>query len=97
MNVNWDWSNRSIRAIQSLAKQWNVDIWATGLATELNEENSHTFKRYESECVPVGNFDKAELDYSEVPFPDESYDNFFDPWASDQGVLDASFYYFNNN
>ncbi|KAF4500221.1 pathway-specific regulatory nit-4 [Fusarium agapanthi] len=45
MNViYWNWANRSIRAMLSLARELYIDIWAHGLAQEINEETRRQFE-----------------------------------------------------
>src|SRR4051794_6256984 len=53
MNTNWDWANRSIRAIRSLAAEWEVDIWTSDLEDDISEENRRQFEMYERACSPT--------------------------------------------
>ena len=49
MNINWNWANRSIQAIYSLAAQWKVDLSTLNLEHEVPEENLNYYNRYSSE------------------------------------------------
>jgi hypothetical protein len=53
MNINWNWANRSIRAINSLAAQWKVDLSTLDLEKEIADENWHQYSQYASECREV--------------------------------------------
>ncbi|OJJ50723.1 hypothetical protein ASPZODRAFT_11578 [Penicilliopsis zonata CBS 506.65] len=46
MNINWDWANRSIRAIRSLAAQWEVDLFVLDLERDIDEESRRQYERY---------------------------------------------------
>ncbi|RDW87945.1 hypothetical protein BP5796_03639 [Coleophoma crateriformis] len=46
MNIAWSWSNRSIRAMETLAKEWNIDLWTGNLKKEVSQESFDSFQRY---------------------------------------------------
>lgn len=50
MNINWNWANRSIRAIRSLAAQWKVDLSTLDLERVPDECRSQ-YNLYVSECI----------------------------------------------
>lgn len=93
MNVNWDWANRSIRAIQSLAAQWQVDIWAaSSLWNEISEESRRQFQMYEKSCLESGlKFDR-EADMPSIDIQSfEPFDELFSAWTHDQVFMDGLF------
>lgn len=50
MNINWNWANRSIRAIQSLAAQWKIDLSTLDLE-RVPDECSSQYNLYVSEFI----------------------------------------------
>lgn len=49
MNIAWNWSNRSIRAIASLAEEWKVNL---GIAdSDIPDTNLKAFRRYKDRDV----------------------------------------------
>ncbi|KAF5690916.1 pathway-specific regulatory nit-4 [Fusarium circinatum] len=90
MNVNWNWANRSIRAILSLAREWDIDIWAHGLAQEINEESRRQFERYEMDDLVVFHDQGAEGSFEHV----YSLDDIFESWTYDQCFGESSLDFF---
>ncbi|KAK4948021.1 hypothetical protein LTR10_013075 [Elasticomyces elasticus] len=91
MNTNWDWANRCIRAIQSLATQWQVDIWSSsGLIYDIPPENRRQFRMYEDSCLQANatGGDGGVVD----PF-----DEFFNAWTYDQAFMDGAFDFFDGS
>ncbi|KAF2793028.1 hypothetical protein K505DRAFT_245348 [Melanomma pulvis-pyrius CBS 109.77] len=89
MNENWDWANRSIRAIQSLATQWKVDIWASGLANDISKEHQQQFERYSKECRSTSLI--AEEGTAAQSTGVEMLDEAFNIWSYEQSALDVAF------
>ncbi|EXL96025.1 fungal-specific transcription factor domain-containing protein [Fusarium oxysporum II5] len=90
MNVNWNWANRSIRAILSLAREWDIDIWAHGLAQEINEESRRQFERYEMDDLVVFPDQGSESSFEHV----FSLDDIFESWTYDQCFGESSLDFF---
>lgn len=90
MNVNWNWANRSIRAILSLAREWEIDIWAHGLAQEINEESRRQFERYEMDDLVVFHDQGSEGSFEHV----YSLDDIFESWTYDQCFGESSLDFF---
>ncbi|KAF4340293.1 pathway-specific regulatory nit-4 [Fusarium beomiforme] len=80
MNVNWNWANRSIRAILSLATEWEIDIWAHGLGQEISEESRKQFERYEMDDLVVLHDQNSDSSFEHV----YSLDQIFESWTYDQ-------------
>lgn len=104
MNSNWEWANRSIRAIQSLATQWQIDIWSLSLRLhEINQINRRQYQVYEASCQLTG----PDLSYLSTPnsnYPDATQARladpcveFFDAWTYDQAFMDGTFDFFDGN
>ncbi len=98
MNLNWDWANRSVRAIQSLAAQWEVDIWAAGLEDHLSEEHRHQFEKYELSCLAPGTLPPSDSgqNYHKEAFLGETSVEFFDAWTHEYSFMDAGFNLFDD-
>ena len=96
MNINWDWANRSIRAVQSLAAQWKIDMSKSAILNEIGEEYKLSFQRYERSCPEFGPKlgwnDNS--DPSEHVRPSDPFDEFFTAWVNDQGMMDGTFDFF---
>ncbi|KAF4964264.1 hypothetical protein FSARC_7818 [Fusarium sarcochroum] len=90
MNVNWNWANRSIRAVLSLAAEWDIDIWAHGLAQEISDESRRQFERYELDDT-LNTQEKGSSDEIEQAY---SIDEIFDSWAYDQSFGESSINFF---
>ncbi|KAF5560755.1 pathway-specific regulatory nit-4 [Fusarium phyllophilum] len=90
MNVNWNCANRSIRAILSLAREWEIDIWAHGLAQEINEESRRQFERYEMDDLVVFHDQGSEGSFEHV----YSLDDIFESWTYDQCFGESSLDFF---
>ncbi|KAL3588304.1 hypothetical protein FPOAC2_10457 [Fusarium poae] len=88
INISWNWANRSIRAIQSLALEWEIDIWAHGLADEIPEESRLQFERYEMDDVPV--IAQAHIGSTEGI----SLDDIFESWEYGQVFDESSLSFF---
>ncbi|KAM5386429.1 hypothetical protein ACJZ2D_000392 [Fusarium nematophilum] len=96
MNTNWDWANRSIRAIRSLADQWGVEIWTAELRDEIAEENQRQFELYERGCLPSGQRDDS--DYAaDQAYPPEIFDEIFQAWTYDQNLTNMAFNFFDES
>ncbi|KIW19927.1 hypothetical protein PV08_00502 [Exophiala spinifera] len=97
MNSNWDWANRAIRATQSLATQWQVDIWASSvLSNELSQENLRQFRIHEESCHQEGpklnSFHPGTgAERARIADP---FDEFFNAWTYDQAFMDGTFDFF---
>ncbi|KAH7175271.1 fungal-specific transcription factor domain-containing protein [Dactylonectria macrodidyma] len=96
MNINWDWANRSIRAIQSLASQWEVDIWAYGLANEISEESRQQFETYESGGLLISQWPVLG-DESEQVYSAETYRDIFEALNYDCDLMNLPLNIFNEN
>ncbi|KAL3419467.1 nitrogen assimilation transcription factor nit-4 [Phlyctema vagabunda] len=46
MNIAWSWSNRSIRGLEALAKEWKINIWSGGMRDEISTASLLSFQRY---------------------------------------------------
>ncbi|RBR12475.1 uncharacterized protein FIESC28_08599 [Fusarium coffeatum] len=90
MNLMWNWANRSIRAIRSLAAEWQIDIWAHGLAQEITEECRLQFERYEMDDLPILPQPQDDLGLTQGI----SLDDIFESWAYEQAFGDSSFDFF---
>jgi len=90
MNVNWNWANRSIRAILSLAREWDIGIWAHGLSQEINEESRRQFERYEMDELVVLPAQGPESSFQHV----FSLDDIFESWTYDQCFGESSLDFF---
>lgn len=90
MNINWDWANRSIRAIHSLASQWNLDLDEMGVNASASVESVAQFRKYESSCVSVGGIPDLGLTLSEAHHAG-AFDAFFEPWTHDNSFLNGAF------
>lgn len=88
MNVSWNWANRSIRAVQSLAAEWEIDIWAHGLAQEITEESRLQFERYEMDDLPVARVEDVGTAQG------ISLDDIFESWAYGQCFGESSLNFF---
>lgn len=94
MNTNWDWANRAIRAIQSLANQWGIDIWAApALLNDISEENRRQFQLYENSCLQFGpglesTAEETVGDQSRLLDP---FDEFFNAWTYDPTLTEGPF------
>jgi hypothetical protein len=86
MNVNWNWANRSIRAIQSLATEWEVDIWAYGMSQEITEESRLQFARYEMDDLPLVQKDIVGITLDRAI----SLDDIFELWTQEQCFGESS-------
>ncbi|EXJ93637.1 hypothetical protein A1O1_02029 [Capronia coronata CBS 617.96] len=97
MNINWDWANRAIRAIRSLAAQWQVDLSpSAGFLREISEESRLQFQRYEESCLPTGSGPGADGQSQAAPVrPVDPFDEFFEAWTYDQ--MDGAFNFFDDN
>ncbi|KAK7409261.1 hypothetical protein QQX98_008571 [Neonectria punicea] len=96
MNTNWDWANRSIRAIRSLAEQWGVDIWTEDLEDELGEENRRQFELYQRGCLPNGQMGEPNNE-TEQTYPAEVFDELFQAWTYDQNLTNMAFNFFDES
>ncbi|KAF4990500.1 hypothetical protein FGRMN_8431 [Fusarium graminum] len=85
MNISWNWASRSIRAIRSLAAEWEIDIWAHGLAQEIPEESRLQFERYEMDDLPLPW--EEDVDGAQAV----SLDDIFESWAYGQCFGESSF------
>lgn len=93
MNETWDWANRSLRAILSLATQWKIDVWASGLAGEISEVNHRSFERYSRDCLSPRQIpDEAPALEATAA---EMFDEAFNFWSFDQNGMDTAFNLFN--
>jgi hypothetical protein len=90
MNLMWNWANRSIRAIRSLAAEWQIDIWAHGLAQEITEECRLQFERYEMDDLPILPQQQDDLGLTQGI----SLDDIFESWAYEQAFGENSFDFF---
>lgn len=95
MNTNWDWANRSIRAIRSLAEEWEVDIWTSNLADEISEENRRQYDLYERGCVTIGQRQDVSSGEGQAPaYVGETFDEVFHAWMYDQNLSNMPFNFF---
>lgn len=101
MNSNWEWSNRAIRAIQSLATQWQIDIWSYSLRLhEIRLENRRQYQIYEDSCRPMDSRMDASADDCNTTDPSQvarltdPFDEFFTAWTYDQAFMDGTFDFF---
>lgn len=79
MNINWNWANRSIQAIYSLAAQWKVDLSTFDLEHEVPEENLKYYSRYSSEFRGVDQVNAPDFqEWSQVT-PTLNFDEAFEP------------------
>lgn len=98
MNTNWNWANRSIRAIQSLADQWEVDIWTSGLRDEISVESQQHFERYEGgRGRLLTGFGQESTDELEKLFPTETLDDLFNAWTYEQNSTSLAFNFIDQN
>jgi hypothetical protein len=79
MNINWNWANRSIRAIHALAAQWKVDLTTLDLEHEVPEENLDHYNRYSSECGGLDQADAPDFQEWSQATPPLSFDEPFEP------------------
>ncbi|KPM41104.1 hypothetical protein AK830_g5456 [Neonectria ditissima] len=93
MNTNWDWANRSIRAIRSLAEQWGVNFWTQDLEDEIREENRQQYDLYENGSVPAGQAFESNNE-ADLGYPVEVFDDLFQAWTYDQNLTNMAFNFF---
>ncbi|KAJ4214389.1 hypothetical protein NW759_010407 [Fusarium solani] len=90
MNTNWDWANRSIRAIRSLADQWGVTLSTPELLGDIPEVNKRQFELYERGAFPTGQGQEVGVG-GEQALPPEMFDELFQAWAFDQNMGHMAF------
>ncbi|KAF5026950.1 hypothetical protein F66182_980 [Fusarium sp. NRRL 66182] len=90
MNTNWDWANRSIRAIRSLADQWDVNLGTPDLLDDIPEVNKRQFELYERGVLPTGQNQEIMCGV-EGAFPLESFNEIFQAWTYDQNLTSMAF------
>lgn len=101
MNSNWEWANRSIRAIQSLATQWQIDIWSYSVRLhEISQVHRRQYQIYENSCQQVspkmnsGDVNRTDADQARLADP---FDEFFNAWTYDQAFMDGTFDFFDGD
>ncbi|KAM0425797.1 hypothetical protein ACHAPT_009048 [Fusarium lateritium] len=90
MNTNWDWADRSIRAIRSLADQWDVSLCTPDLLDDIPEVNKRQFELYERGAVPTGQGQEVNPGVEQA-YPPEMFDGLFQAWAFDQSSANMAF------
>lgn len=80
MNVNWDWANRSIRAIHYLSAQWDLNIQDLNIDAIISEENRIQFERYEVSCIAMGATPNLAME-TQACYPDIPFDGVSGPWS----------------
>lgn len=95
MNLNWEWANRCLRAIQLLAIEWEVNVWTSKLEKEISHEHQAQFAKYHLGSAPV-EWRLEDLDQhldQQVP---ATFDEIFDAWAGEDNFLAMYFNVFDD-
>lgn len=89
MNTQWDWANRSSRAILSLAVQWKVDICVPALQSMIDPENLRRYEEYEKACLMMHTARTEDEEGMLQQNPSCGFDIQFDFWDFDQSLMNT--------